>query len=611
MTDKTLMQVNDSEVGGMRHNLNLLRAQLQMGRVEASFLDKQVGRMIDLLERLEHEHRQLKKQGRLEALYNVSRLLGSSLELQTVLNQVMDAIIQLTKAERGFLMLRDDDGQLQVKAARNIDQQTLTTDKFLFSRTIVNQVMDRGESVVTTNAAQDPRYADQDSIVGKALRSIMATPLRVRGRVIGVIYVDNSAVTGLFEDDDLGTLDAFAGQAAIAIDNAQLFSATDQKLADRVEELRQLRRIDLQLNETLNVERAMSYTLEWSARLAGADVGYFGLIDGKNIPTAHSYGIEIDDTLPIFLEKTYPQAVDVVESGEARAINDERRAFGVLIVPVRRDQKVFAVIILRRRGAFTEEQKEMVERVVARAAVAIENARLYAAMQAADRAKSEFVGIVAHDLKVPMTSILGYADLTLMDGNLQEQQTNYLNRIRDTVRRMEMLVSDLADISRIESGHFLMNETRVDVGDIVQGLRDAIMTQIKARGHTFVEEIEPDLPPMRVDYYRLLQVLTNLASNAYKYTPDGGTITLSVRRADDRVEFSISDTGIGMTRESIKKLGTKFWRADDDFTRSQPGTGLGYAITQNLVEQMGGRIQVESHVAKGSRFSFSVAILKE
>jgi signal transduction histidine kinase len=335
------------------------------------------------------------------------------------------------------------------------------------------------------------------------------------------------------------------------------------------------------------------------------------LVDGRNIPTAQSYGIEIDDTLPIFLEKTYPQALEVVASGEAIAINDERRNHGVLLIPVRREQKVFAVIILRRKGVFSEEQKEVVERVVARAAVAIENARLYAAMQAADRAKSEFVGIVAHDLKVPMTSILGYADLTLMDGNLQEQQVNYLNRIRDTVRRMEMLVSDLADISRIESGHFFMNETRVPVMDVVQGLRDAIMTQIRSRNHTFVEEIEPDLPDMWVDYFRLLQVLTNLASNAYKYTPDGGTITLSVRKADDRIEFSIHDTGIGMSREAIKKLGTKFWRADDEYTRSQPGTGLGYAITANLVEQMGGRIRVESQVDKGSKFTFTVPRAKD
>jgi signal transduction histidine kinase len=232
-------------------------------------------------------------------------------------------------------------------------------------------------------------------------------------------------------------------------------------------------------------------------------------------------------------------------------------------------------------------------------------------MQAADRAKSEFVGVVAHDLKVPMTSILGYADLTLMDGDLQDQQINYLNRIRDTVRRMELLVSDLADISRIESGHFFMNETRVDVADIIQGIRDAIMTQIKSRQHTYIEQIDPNLPPMWVDYYRLLQVLTNLTSNAYKYTPNGGTITHSIRRAESAIVFSVSDTGIGMSPEAVRKLGTKFWRADDEYTRSQPGTGLGYAITASLVEQMGSRIRVESEVGKGSKFTFTVAVAKD
>jgi len=355
----------------------------------------------------------------------------------------------------------------------------------------------------------------------------------------------------------------------------------------------------------------MNYTLESAARLAGAEVGYFGRVEGARIPTAFSYGIEIDDTLPISLEKTYPQALKVVETGETLVINDEHQSRGVLIVPVRREQKVFAVIVLRRSGVFRDEQKEVVERVVARAAVAIENARLYAAMQAADRAKSEFVGVVAHDLKVPMTSILGYADLTLMDGDLQDQQVNYLNRIRDTVRRMELLVSDLADISRIESGHFYMNETRVPINDIIQGVRDAVMTQINSRHHTYIEQVEPNLPAMWVDYYRLLQVLTNLTSNAYKYTPDGGKIMLSVYRVDNAIVFSVSDTGIGMSSEAIRKLGTKFWRADDEYTRSQPGTGLGYAITASLVEQMGSKIRVESEVGKGSKFTFTVAIAKD
>ncbi len=609
----TILQVSDGEIGSMRHRLNLLRAQIHSGKVDLEFLDKHITQLNDLLERLDHEHRQLKHQRQLEALYNVSRMLSSSLDLETVLDQVMDSIIQLTSAERGFLLLRDEDGQVDVKAVRNLDQQMVSSDKFRYSRAIVNQVMDSGESVVTTNADEDVRSNEKlfNGNQNHDLRSIMATPLRVRGRVIGLIYVDTSASNIRFIEEDLATLDAFSGHAAVAIDNARLFSAADQKLAERVEELHQLRRIDLHLNETLNLERAMSYTLESAARLVSADVGYFGLVETNGIPTVSSYGIEADDTLPLYLEKTFPQALLAIESGDSIVINDERRNNGIMIVPVQREQKVFAVTVLRRRGIFSHEEREIVERVIARAAVAIENARLYAQVQAADRAKSEFVGMVAHDLKAPMTSIVGYTDLTLMDGNLQEQQVSYLHRIRDTVVRMELLVSDLADISRIESGHFLMNETRVVVEDIIQGLRDAVMTQIRARQHAYVEQIEPNLPDMRVDYYRLLQVLTNLASNAYKYTPDGGTITLGVRRVGNSIEFAIVDTGIGLSREALRKLGTKFWRSDDEYTRSQAGTGLGYSISQSLVEQMGSRIRVESYPGKGSRFTFTVPIAKD
>lgn len=607
--ERTVLQVSDQEITNIRHNLSLLRTQVQAGKVDGAFLNKQLDKVTDVLDRLELEHRQLKKQGRLEALYNVSRLLGASLDLQVVLDQVMDAIIQLTGAERGFLMLPNDDGQLEVRVARNFDQQTLSSDKFKYSRTIVSKVLDTGESIVTTNAAEDPRFAGQESIIGQALRSIMATPLRVRGKVTGVVYVDNRAIAGLFEDDDLEALDALAGQAAIAIDNAQLFSATDQKLTERVEELQQLRRIDLQLNETLDAEKAIQDTLEWACRLSGAEVGHLGLNENGHVPVQHHYGVPNDETQPIHLETSYPQVKDVVETGTPAQTHHDGSS--TLIVPVRREQKVIGVIVLRRSGMFTGDQQDIVERIAARAAAAIENARLYAAVQAADRAKSEFVGIVAHDLKVPMTSILGYADLSLMEDDLRTHQINYLNRIRDTVRRMEVLVSDLSDISRIEGGHFYMDETRVRVADIVQGLRDAIMTQMVERNHTWVENIEPDLPDMKVDYYRLLQILTNLTSNAYKYTPDGGTITLSVARLGNRVEFTVADTGIGLSPEAVQKLGTKFWRGEDDFTRSKPGTGLGFAITRSLVEQMGSGIYIESEVDKGSKFTFSVPVAEE
>jgi signal transduction histidine kinase len=611
--NKAAKPISDLEMGSIRQNLSLLRSQLQAGRVDGQFLVKQVDVLTELMARIDTERKQRAQEVRFKALFNVSRLLGSSLELQTVLNQVMDAIIQLTGAERGFLMLRDDDGGLAVKAARNFDQQSLDSTEFKYSRTIVNQVLDNGKPVLSTNAAEDPRFAGQASIIGQALRSIMATPLRARGNVIGVVYVDNKAITGLFNQDDLDALDAFAGQAAVAIDNALLFSATDQELAARVDELTQLRRIDLQLNQTLDFNRAMLYTLEWACRLSGATMGHLGLVEGDppRVHGVHHYGVG-DDTIPEYLDSYYPEVLEVTAKGETKtmpAVGSQT----VLMVPVRREQKVIGAVILRRDGsnAFTAGEQDLVERVVARAAVAIENARLYDAVQAADRAKSEFVGIVAHDLKVPMTSISGYADLALLQGGLTERQQGFLEKVKATVQRMAMLVSDLSDISRIESGHFFMNKTHVKIPDVIQAVKDNTLTEIQARKHSLVEEVAPDLPEMWVDYYRLLQVLTNLVSNAYKYTPDGGTITVRVQPRIDRIEFSVTDTGIGLSPENVKKLGTKFWRGEDDYTRSQPGTGLGFAITSSLVEQMGGKIVIDSEVGKGSRFTFTLPIGEE
>lgn len=239
MTESTkpASEVSAQEVVNIQQSIRLMRSQVEAGQFEPDFMLRQLDKVVHLLERLEVEQRERRKAVRFEALYNVTRLLGSSLDLQIVLDQVMDAIIQLTSAERGFLMLRDDDGGLMVMAARNIDQQTVSSDKFRYSRTIANQVLDSGNPLLTTNAAEDPRFAGQASIVGQALRSIMATPLRARGRVIGVIYVDNRAIEGLFDDDDLAVLGTFAGQAAIAIDNARLFRATDEALQARLEEL--------------------------------------------------------------------------------------------------------------------------------------------------------------------------------------------------------------------------------------------------------------------------------------------------------------------------------------------------------------------------------------
>lgn len=606
--------VTNQEFASARQTLMLLAQQIQDRRVEKDYALRQVERINDLINRMEQMHGEQKSIGRLQALYDVSRSLGQSLEPRNVIHRAMDAVIQLTGAERGFLMLRDDDGNLRVEVVRQLDEQSLDSPEFAYSRSIANQVLDTGEAVITSNAEEDPRFKDSISVRNEGLRSIMAAPLRARGSIIGVAYVENRIIAGLFGEDDLATLEALGSQAAIAIDNALLFAQTDEQLKRRVEELQLLRRVDLQLSEKLDPDEATAYTLETACKLAGASLGYLGRVteDSQHLDITHRYAQEgYPDEAPQHLDTAFPGTWDAVRAAET-IINDSG-PYGLrstMIVPIQHERTPIGVmVLLRQDGApFTNEQQDVVERAATRAAVTINNARLYSAVQAANRAKSEFVGIVAHDLKAPMTSIRGYADLILMDSHLlSEQHRHFLKSISDTVERMNVLVSDLADISRIESGEFLMTEHRVRVSSVIEATLSGLMPQIQERGHTFEQEVSDDLPDLWTDYYRLVQVLTNLLSNAIKYTPNGGTVTLSAQDEGERVSFLVRDTGIGLSEEALARLGEKFWRAEDSFTRSQPGTGLGFFITSQLVRQMGSEIAIESEVGKGSAFSFSVA----
>ena len=466
---------------------------------------------------------------------------------------------------------------------------------------------------MTTNAQTDPRYAGQASIVAHALRSIMATPLRARGNIIGVVYVDNRIRSGIFSERDLEVLDAFAAQAAVAIDNARLYGAKDQALANRLEELTMLQWIDRQLNETLDMAYAMQITLEWSARLCNAQSGNLGLFDpeSRTVRLVAHWGDPDEFSGTQELPLAHPLIGQVFETEEAAlqmTAPGVEPARTVLCVPIRRENNVIGVVTLLavRADAFDEDAQALVSRLADRAAIAIENGRLYDAVQAANRAKSEFVSLVAHELKVPMTSISGYADLLPIVGTVNEQQSKFIETIKNNVQRMTVLVSDLNDISRIESGQLNIDLGEVSLPSVFEEAKEGVMGQIAARGHQLVEQIDTTLPAVQGDRSRVVQVLVNLLSNAYKYTPDGGTITLQTERNGEWVRISVTDTGVGMTPEQLQKLGTKFWRADNDHVINQPGTGLGLAITRNLITLMGGELKVESTPGKGSTFVVSL-----
>lgn len=175
----------------------------------------------------------------LQALADVGRVVNSSLNLTTVLNEVIDTIIRLTGAERAFLMLRSDQEEMDIVVARNWEKESLATGEYEISRRIVAQVVAEGEAVLTTNAQADPRFTGFDSVIAYNLRSIVCVPLKVKGLLTGVIYADNRVQEGLFSERERALLLAFADQAAVALENARLFDSVRRTLGE-VTELKNL-----------------------------------------------------------------------------------------------------------------------------------------------------------------------------------------------------------------------------------------------------------------------------------------------------------------------------------------------------------------------------------
>ncbi|MCA9918549.1 MAG: GAF domain-containing protein [Anaerolineales bacterium] len=572
-----------------------------------------------------------RQEARLSALYEVSSQLGKSLDLGEVLNQVMDSIIQLTGAERGFLMLYDaEQDKLQTRAARNFDQETIEADAINISHTVIERAISIGEGILSSNAQEDDRFSGQESVVGYQLRSIMCAPLLVRGQTLGAVYVDNRLFSGVFEKDDLGLLVTFANQAAIAIENARLFTQTDQALARRVEELSLFQRIDQQLNRSLELNQVLSLSLNWAIALTNAAGGSIGLFEE----------VESDDTeapvqqilrLMVFRGEEehsenrlvgldHPIVQKVRQDGRSvltRNVSEKESVDGTpasvqLAVPIQQDGIITGLITLETQQniEINREDIAFVERLSDRAAVAIKNAKLYEAIQDANKAKSEFISLVAHELRVPMTSIKGYTDLMNagLAGPLSDQQKQFLEVIRRNLTRMSSLISDLSDINHIESGRMKFDLKSFDLREVVADVADSLRERISNREQTLEIDIEDDLPLVFADTTRIAQVVSNLLSNANKYTQDGGEIKLRAWPNGRFAHVSIQDNGLGISEENQQKLFTQFFRAEDKEVREQAGWGLGLSIVRRMVEAQNGEITFASKLGEGSTFTFTVPL---
>lgn len=285
----------------------------------------------------------------LRALADTTALINSTLDTDTVLNQVMDTVIALTGAERGYIVLKNrETGVLdQFRVARGMDQEALgvrgdepsgKANEFIVSKTIVNEVAQTGEAVLTDNASQDSRYQGQQSIVGFALRSILAVPLKVRDEVIGVVYCDNRIMSGLFQERDRSTLSAFANQAGVAIENARLFEQTRAQLA-QISEMRTLLAniFDSIISGIITINtNGVIITCNEAAE--------------KILERTDTLGVPVEDVLPEMGDAFYETIADVFNQNKQVLIqvepilNGRQRYWNVIISPLRGGQGVVFVL---------------------------------------------------------------------------------------------------------------------------------------------------------------------------------------------------------------------------------------------------------------------------
>ncbi len=425
---------------------------------------------------------------------------------------------------------------------------------------------------------------------------------------------------------ELGAEDFLAKPFNPQILQARISASLEKKqLRDRadqfLEEQSVLQRISHELNARLNIDNVAEIVLSWAMDNTTAHLGMVGRLlgGGRGMKV-----LAIDGESPV-LNRFRHQKVRIDHVEFERAVttglpqeSDKKEGFLLpeskrrLVFPIRRAGVVSTLLILEDAITKRYDQKTIsfLTNLVDRAGPAMANAILYDQVQRANQSKTEFISDVSHELKNPMTSIKNYARLMLTDKELNEQHISYIDVIERSVDRMSRMVSDLSDVSRIETGHIRLEIDEVPVKDVIQTVVTEMESQINLKKQILNISLEDDLI-VKADQNRLVQILINLLSNAVKYSPAESNIAISVQSdGADMVEFHVKDEGIGIRPEDREKIFSKYFRASENGARGQVGTGLGLNISRQLVNIQGGKIWFESHYGEGSVFSFALPLIK-
>jgi signal transduction histidine kinase len=365
------------------------------------------------------------------------------------------------------------------------------------------------------------------------------------------------------------------------------------------------------------------------ANFMNVDAGFITLIaaDSAEARIVSRQNVEENTCRSLFAAGLPLQVDDVEEfvvgdAGEgkyARTLRALERAgfYDFLAAPLRiGDEYLGTLYLFSRPGEhFPEGDAALLKGLTSQLSIAVKNVLFTQELKEAneelmhlDQLKSDFLATMSHELRTPLTSIIGYSDMLLsgMTGEVSEKQQSFLRSILSSGESLLNLINDILDLTKIEAGKLELNVEPVHLRGVLVSVLSVVKPRANEKGLKITTFLPKDLPPLHADAAKLGQILMNLITNAIKYTPDKGRVSIEARVRGGEVEIRVTDSGIGISPEDQERIFERFTQVDSSATRSQGGTGLGLAITKDLIELHRGTITVQSELGQGSSFVFSI-----
>ena len=562
--------------------------------------------------------RNLDRARRFEAIQTVTAEITRELDLGTLLTLIIERAIALVGSEHGRIWLWDETDRLLTPRAPAQSEEFIHEVAVRLGESVVGTVAESGQGIIVNDYVDSP-LAHPVLVKRTLCAAIVAEPLLYRGRLLGVITAYDATPGRAFTEDDRAVLALFAGQAAIAIENARLF----EESARRGRRLSAILDVTKRLARGLDLPAMLTSIVEEAMRLFEVDNAGFRLLEGDDLVLAGIAGhagaamprqrIKVGQSLSgkvVELGETircdFASSVDIVPDSAAAAKRLGYTHF--LGVPLRVGERNIGVLSFRARWPFTAPDQELAEAFAGQAAIAIEQSRLLSSTEAqasALKAKNaeldSFVYSVSHDLKSPLVSIEGLSSVLLSEygEGLDEDARRLLERIQANVQHLERLIADLLALSRI--GREARPLENVDLAEIVGWVVEELSVAITTRG---IEIVRGDLARVRAIRTQMEQVIRNLVSNAVKYLGDTPAPRVEIRtiERDDEIEGVVRDNGIGIDPAYHHKVFEMFQRLNDV---EVAGSGLGLPIVKKIIEGAGGRIWIESDRGAGTTVHFT------